>query len=357
MYLSCGQPPWFAFLVHPRDLSEFLTMPGGSLLRKYSDSDEEYVRKATSNPPVVCDDVVFMGSAVRGEIVGVPRLPDSILTPDGNRAVVDAVKLGVQRGAHVIGLGALTAPATAGGRALLRHIPAHVTITNGNGLTAAIAHRNVLEAVDALDTTGNVSVAVLGATGSVGYAVSHLLAEEGFELTLVGPTRERVERLLGDLLDHAVAGAGLAATADADIILVLTNDASATIAPQIPREGAIVIDVAQPYNIEDDAIQGFAERGVAVVRGGTVEIPGFSCARDLRLKSKRHSFACLAETYLLACEGIREHSVGRPSAGYARRMAELAASRGVLACPLELTEIGTSHDPVAALPIPAHVSN
>jgi fatty aldehyde-generating acyl-ACP reductase len=354
MYLSSAQP-WFVFLVHPRDIAEFLTIPGASLLRRYSDTDEEFVQKATSNPPVVCEDVAFLGSAVRGEIVGVPRLPESLLTPDGNRAVVEAMELGVQRGARVIGLGALTAPATAGGRALLRHVPPNVTITNGNGLTAAVTYRNVLEAVAMLEPVGNAHVAVLGATGSVGHAVSHLLAEDGFALTLIGPTHERVERLLGDLLDHATAAAGLAAVADADIVLALTNDSSATITPELPREGAIVIDVAQPHNVEDDAIAEFAERGISVVRGGTVQIPGYSCARDFRLKSKRHSFACLAETYLLACEGIREHSVGRPSADYARQMAELAAHHGVAICPLELPEI--AHDPVAVLSVPTYSSS
>jgi fatty aldehyde-generating acyl-ACP reductase len=335
MYLSSNQPPWFAFLVHPRDHEEFLTMPGGSLLREYSDSDEEFVYKATSNPPVVCDDVVFMGSAVRGEIVGVPRLPESILTPDGNRAVVEAMNLGVQRGARVIGLGALTAPATAGGRALLRHLPQHVTLTNGNGLTAAVARRNVLEAAEWSPATGKARVAILGATGSVGQAVSHLLADDGFELILIGPTCERVERLLGDLLDRAVVGRGMAGAAEADIVLSLTNSPSAAIAPKVMRAGAIVIDIAQPHNVDDERVAAFADRDIVVARGGVVRIPGYSCARDFRLVSKRDSFACLAETYLLACEGIREHSVGRPSPTYAKRMDQLAVHHGVVACPLE----------------------
>ncbi|HSZ69047.1 MAG TPA: hypothetical protein VK756_01665 [Solirubrobacteraceae bacterium] len=335
MYLSSSQPPWFAFLVHPRDHEELLTMPGGSLLREYSDSDEEFVRKVTSNPPVVCDDVLFMGSAVRGEIVGVPRLPESILTPEGNRAVVDAMSLGVQRGARVIGLGALTAPATAGGRALLRHVPRHVTLTNGNGLTAAVARRNVVEAAAWSPATGNARVAILGATGSVGQAVSRLLADDGFELVLIGPTRERVERLLGDLLDRAVVGRGLAGAAEADIVLSLTNSPSAAIAPRVLRAGAIVIDIAQPHNIDDERVAAFVDRDIVVARGGVVRIPGYSCARDFRLASGRDSFACLAETYLLACEGIREHSVGSPSPTYARRMDELAVDRGVVVCPLE----------------------
>jgi fatty aldehyde-generating acyl-ACP reductase len=335
MYLDSRQPPWFAFLVHPRDVAEFLRCPGGSLIRRYSESDEEFVRKAMSTPPVVSDEVSFTGSAVCGEIVGIPRLPEAILTPDGCRAVIQAVDVAVGRGAAVVGLGALTAPVTAGGRALLRHVPSNVTITNGNGLTAAVAHRNVVEAMGWCEAGDGSRVAVLGATGSVGYALSHLLARDGVDLVLIGPTEERVERMFGDLTECAVAASGPMATVDADIVVVLTSDSSAILTPAAVAQGAIVIDLAQPCNIAEDALHGFASRGVTVARGGIVEIPGYSCTRDFGLSSRSRTFACLAETYLLAREGIREHAVGRPSGLYAKRMAEMADRHGVVVCPLE----------------------
>jgi predicted amino acid dehydrogenase len=341
MYLN-SEPPWFVFLVHPRDIAELLKGPGGSLIRTYSDSDEEFVRKAMLNPPVVSDDVVFMGSAVRGEIIGIPRLPEAVVTPDGNRAVVEAVDIAVRRGARVIGLGALTAPATAGGRALLHHVPPNVTITNGNGLTAAVAYRNVREASRWRSSAHDARVAILGATGSVGYALSHLLAGDGFDLVLIGPTRERVERLFGDLLDRAVAASGVVAAADADIVVALTNDPSAILTPEALSSEATVIDLAQPCNVADDAIPRFSSYGITVVRGGVVQIPGYSCSRDFRLSSTSHTFACLAETYLLAREGIREHAVGYPSSAYATRMAEIADRHGVVSCPLELDDRCTS---------------
>jgi predicted amino acid dehydrogenase len=334
VYLSNSQPPWFAFLVHPRDVAEFVEMPGGTLIRRYSESDEDFIRKASTNPPVVVADVVFGGSPMRGEIVGVPRMPDAILTPDGNRAVVEAAQLAADRGARVVGLGALTAPATAGGRALLRHLPTNVTITNGNGLTAAVARENVLEASAAVGLGQHARVAVLGATGSVGHALAHLLADDGFTLTLVGPSIERVQRSFAGLLDRVRVASGPTAVAGAEVVAVLTNDPSARLTPELPDAGAIVIDFAQPHNVEDAQIGAFAARGIGVVRGGAVRIPGFASSRDFRLPSRRDCFACLAETYLLAKEGLREHSVGQPSADYARRMATLAARHGVRACPL-----------------------
>jgi fatty aldehyde-generating acyl-ACP reductase len=332
-YLA-AEPPWFAFVVHPRDLADFLTMPGGSLLRRYSDDDEDYVRKASTGPPVVLDDVTFSGASIRGELIGVPKLPEAIATPDGSRAVAAAVDLAIERGARVIGLGALTAPATAGGRSLLKRLPPGVTLTNGNGLTAAVVRRNVLEAAGALGTAAR--VALLGATGSVGDALARLLVDDGFEPLLVGPAEDRVRRQFEDVLDRVEVGAGLACLGDADVVVALTSAPDALLTPAAVAPGACVVDVAQPRNVPEAGREAFEASGVRVVRGGSVRIPGYSCGRDFALASARDSFACLAETYLLAREGLREHSVGRPAPAWARRIERIAERHGVVPCPLGL---------------------
>lgn len=334
-YLT-GEAPWFAFIVHPRDMADCVSMPGGAFLRDHSDSDEEFVAKAASSPPVVVDEVVFAGMPVRGELIGVGRLPERMLSSDAHRAVQAAVELGVARGAAVIGLGALTAPVTAGGRSLLRHLPSGVTLTNGNGLTAATVRRNVLEASELLGLGQAARVGVLGATGSVGVALSHLLADDGFALRLLGPSCERVDRLLGDLVARgARAGAGVEDLSDVDVAVLLTSDPSARVSPAALREGAVVIDVAQPCNVADDHVPRFGERGVDVARGGVVAVPGLACRVRFGIGAGR-TFACLAETYLLALEGIREHAVGRPSPAYARAIDAVAQRHGVAACSLAL---------------------
>jgi predicted amino acid dehydrogenase len=333
VYLG-NQPPWFTFIVHPRDLPDLMaTMPGSSLIRKHSASDQEFVDKVSTNPPVVLHDVIFGGSAMRGEIIGIPLLPDAVLTPDGHRAVIDAVRLGVQRGAHFIGLGALSSPATAGGRSVLRHVPPTVTVTNGNGLTAAVARDNVHE-VCAGRAREATRVALLGATGSVGAALSHLLADDGFDLVLVGSSLERVTKILGDLAERATLAGSLEALGDADVVVALTNDEAAKLRPEVLKPGCVVVDVAQPPNVEHEQKGDFAERGVSVVVGGAVRIPGYSCQQDFRLPDRGQTFACLAETYLLTRESVRRHSVGRPSAEYARHIGELARRHGVSACTL-----------------------
>jgi len=339
MSFVSGNPPWFAFIVHPRDLPELIAMPGASLVYDHSADDADFIAKALGNPPVVLADVVFSGSAVRGELIGIGRLPEAMLTTDAHRAVAAAVDLAVERGAQVVGLGALTAPATAGGTALLKRLPAGITLTNGNALTAAVVRRNVQEAITKLGRERRPRVALLGATGSVGIALSRLLADEGLELTLIGASMGRIERTLGDLLAAGHTGAaGLDALADADVGVILTNASDARVAPDTVAPGTILIDVAQPPNVADEDLPAFAAAGVEVAPGGVVRIPGYSCRQDFGLPSPQDTFACLAETYVLAREGLREGSTGTPAPGYVELIERAAGRQGVTTLPLFAAE-------------------
>ena len=326
--------PWFAFLLHLRDMKDLYRVSGSSLIRSYSRDEQEFQAKMCSFPPVVGAEVTFGFSPIRGILVGVMRMPEEILGPQGYQATLEGLEVALQQGARVIGLGALTAPVTGSGLKLLRHMPAGTTLTNGNAYTAAVVRSTVVEVSDALGLGKRARVAVIGCTGSVGVPASYLLAEHGFDLTLVGRNVERVRNLLGDLADRATFVSGFDALRAVDIVLVLTGDPSAQLTPEQVREGSVVIDCAQPANISKSDYETFRQRGVIVVEGGIVRIPGYTCIQDLGLSSPEDTFACLAETYLFAREGIREHSVGRPSADLARRLERIAQRHGVHPRPL-----------------------
>lgn len=333
MYLT-DTPPWFCFLIHPREVSEVDQMSGASLLRRYSRDDEDFIARACSSPALVLGDITLRGSSVRGEVIGVVRMPGTILTRAGVRAVVEAAQLAALRGAAVVGLGGLTAPVTAGGSLLLPHLPPDITVTNGNGLTAAVAKDNVMQAL-AFRGCQDPTVAVLGATGSVGVASSHLLADEGLDLILVGRPAELRKRL-GGLSHVAALTDDVARVGDADAVLVLTNDPSARLRPEMLKPGTVVIDIAQPANVPASDYPDFRRAGIAVAAGGVVRVPGFRCTQDFFLDDAEDTFACLAETYLMASTGLREHSVGRPSPDFARMMSSLAVQHRIRPRPLQL---------------------
>src|SRR5687768_16139626 len=98
MYIR-NEPPWFAFLIHPRDIDDLSRWKGSRLLRQYSDSDEDFVAKATSMDAAVSGELLFGFGAARGELIGVMRLPHQVMGPGGRTAVAQAVAFAVDRGA------------------------------------------------------------------------------------------------------------------------------------------------------------------------------------------------------------------------------------------------------------------
>src|SRR5262245_55447606 len=117
------QPPWFAFLAHPRDEGDLLPAGVGSVVRHYSTSESDFVAKLCSLPPLVAGGIRFGFAAISGELVVAMCLPHQIMRRAGQRAVIRAAQLAAERGARVVGLGGLTAPATGGGALLLPHLP------------------------------------------------------------------------------------------------------------------------------------------------------------------------------------------------------------------------------------------
>ena len=328
-------PPWFAFVCHPRDDRDLLSYGAATLVRAYSCSPDEFRAKVCTAPPQMTGALRFGGAAIHGEVIGVIRMPWQISAPEGYRDVLDGVDVALARGAKVIGLGGLTAPATQGGALVLPRLPGNVTVTNGNALTAAVARRNVREAVDALDLGRRARVAVIGATGSVGFPASTLLAQDGYDLLLVGRGLRRTTSLLGDLAGVARLSGSIDDVAGCDVVVIVTSSETARVAPELLRPGSVIIDVAQPHSIARNEIPAYVERGVAVVEGGLVTFPAFCSDHDFFLPEPRAAFACLAETYLFAREGIRTHSIGRPTGELALKLERLAAMHGIVPRTLE----------------------
>ena len=323
-----GRTPTFTFIVHPRNEEDMFRARCLSLLRTLSSSDADYVRRVCALPPTIIGEVLFGDAPFYGEIISIPCLPAEVPTARGVEQIVRAARIAVERGSKVIGLGALTAPATAGGARLVRELPASVTLTNGNAYTAAVLKHSVLEAASAMALDRPARVAVIGCTGSVGTTVSRLLAHAGLHLILIGRTVKKLEHLFSDMRPTARFSDALVDASAADIVLVLTGAPSARLDLQRLSPRTVVIDAAEPANVSQEDVQRWSDH-VTVVRGGLVRIPDYYCTYDLGLENAAETFACLAETYLFSREGIREHSVGTPTTALAERLERVAARRGV----------------------------
>lgn len=334
-----SEPPWFAFLVHLRSTHDADRVGVGRFVRRYSRDGADFERRLQAIPAVVSSEVRFRSSLARGEVICINRLPDRMSGSEARRDVLAAVGLAARRRARVVGLGALTSPVTGGGLTIIGELPRGVTLTNGNALTAAVVRRNVAAVAHASvgSAARDVVVAVVGCTGSVGAAVSRLLASDGYRLILIGRQRTRVERDFGDL-PSAVSSDNLFDIRHADIVVLLTSDRTALLSPAMPRAGSVVIDCSQPANIPRTAYFEFARRSIAVYEGGLVRIADYSSTDDFGLMHPTDTFACLAEAYVVAREGIRDHQVGRRSPEDALRLERLATRYGIEPRPLDAHE-------------------
>ena len=245
--------PWFSFLLHPRDVDDLDRCAASSFLRRYSATDNEYIKKVCMLPPQVIGEISFLHSPIHGELISVARLPEDMTKVGAKSEIVEALRIAVARGARSIGLGGLTGPATAGGMRLLGHLPNGVTLTNGNAFTAFVARANVNQARNALGSRRNVRVALIGCTGSVGVPLTHLLKSAGYKLILIGRTTRRVTHKFSNLPKGAVFSDQLSAAKDAEIVVLLTNDPSAKLKVDDVAKGAIIIDCAQPANVPSSA--------------------------------------------------------------------------------------------------------
>ena len=100
-------------------------------------------------PPMVTGKLsrVDLPGKVMGRIITVPLTPTQLLTLPRTQVqarISAAIDLARDLGASIVGLGALTAPASVGGKAFLKR--QDVAVTNGNSFTAAMT----LQAIEKL---------------------------------------------------------------------------------------------------------------------------------------------------------------------------------------------------------------
>lgn len=331
-------PATFAFLVHPRaDVAPDL----GRVWAPLGRLPEQACQWSLRHLPLPTLPLASVhrrdqaaadasGAGLLGHVLVVPVGARQLLTEDRRWVrgkIEQAVDRAVALGASVVGLGALTAPVTGGGR-LLRARP-EITLTTGNAFTAYLtveALRRLLPAARG----GH--LAIVGATGSVGSCVVRLLADEpiGTDLTLVAREPKRLTALAAEAAaalathgrDVAVrAATTMAAVRDADLVLVLTSATEALLRSEHLKSGAVVLDDTQPRNT--DPCLPVERPDVLVIDGGVAAVPGIDIRGDIGLP-RGLAYACLCETMLMTLDRHRADAVGVADVGHALRLRDAA---------------------------------
>lgn len=274
------------------------------------------------------------GVEAEGWLVGCPLSPKLIMTmpvEEVYEKIVGAIRIAEERGAKIVGLGAMTSVVGDQGITIAKSV--NIAVTTGNSYTIATAVEGALQGAVLMGIDADrVQVAIVGATGSIGKTCAHLLSKRCAEIKLIGRSVDRLEGLASELKD-AKASVTLttdvaAGIRDADIVVTVSSAVDAIIEPSFIKPGAVVCDVARPRDVSESVRR---ERDdVLIIDGGVIDVPGevdFNFNFGFPPKT---AYACMSETMILALEGRYEsYTLGRDvSVDQVEQISSMAAKHG-----------------------------
>ena len=228
--------------------------------------------------------------------------------------IIEAGKLGQELGAKIVGLGAFTSIVGDAGITIAKNLD--IAVTSGNSYTVATALQGTEEAVKCLGRDiAEADVTIVGATGSIGAACARILAGKVRHMTLVARHKAPLEELAHELTPVVRCGVAIssdvkASLKNADVVITVTSAIDCLIEPGDLKAGAVVCDVARPRNVSKAVSSSMKD--VLVIEGGVIKVPGnVDFGFNFGFPPKT-SYACMAETMLLALEGRYENfTLGR----------------------------------------------
>jgi fatty aldehyde-generating acyl-ACP reductase len=273
------------------------------------------------------------GEEIEGWLIACPVTPKRMLELPLHVAynkILQTARLAERLGARILGLGAFTSVVGDAGITVSQRLS--IPVTTGNSLTIAVAVQAALAAARRMDLDpAHCTVAIVGASGSIGQACAQLLAQSFPRLLLIGRQASRlseVRKRVEGIGAFATVATDVAAISQADVVLTVTTALDPIIEPGHLKPGAVVCDVARPRNVSRCVVD--QRDDVLVIEGGVIEVPG---EPDLGFNfgfPPGKAYACMAETMLLALEGRYEcYTIGKEiSLQRVEEMAQLAAKHG-----------------------------
>ncbi len=313
----------FAFVIHPLSVKFIHQHRWFRWTRFLPDSLVETT--AAFIPPLYLSRITgaqspATGQRIEGYLISLGATPRQMMSR-GERFTYQrlnqAARLAERLGARLMGLGAFTSVVGDAGITVAHE--ADIAITSGNSLTVAATLEAAKQAVIRMgkDDLTRGKAMVVGATGSIGSVCARLLAQAIYDVVLVSIEPEKLIELKRRIQAETPGARVTIATRAGDLLgecdlVVTATSAFGQRVVDITRckPGAVICDVARPPDIGE--AEAALRPDVLVVESGEVLIPGeVDFGYDIGLPPKT-SYACLAETALLAMEGrFEDYTLGR----------------------------------------------
>lgn len=299
----------FAFLVHPRDARD--------IAKKFPFLAKSplWLQRLIEHHfwPVTVSKITGLTSLVdktpvEGFVVSIPMTASEMMANKdvALRHIRRATKFARNKGAKIIGLGALTSSLSRGGLDLVDI--QGISVTTGHaytGHTVTSALLNQLREARIDFNSAACVVGIVGAAGSIGSISAELLAAAGVrKLVLIDIDRkmpaveELRHRLRGEYSHLEIQCTQDMSTLRNTIgVITATNTPDALVRSEHITDGTIIVDDAQPTDIAPELLDRDA---VLVLEAGAVHTPNISSNFDMGLAGKHDNFCCLAEVLILA---------------------------------------------------------
>lgn len=344
----------FAFIIHPLDAADFSRkFP----LLKYIPEKlvEGFMRTI---PPIHASDITGIrsvcGDEVEGIFIACPLTARQMVQYKETyvlKKIIEACKKAEKLGAEMIGLGAFTS--VVGDKGVTISQALHTPVTTGNSYTVATALEGTILAAEQMDLRlESEPISIIGATGSIGRACAKILADRATQMNVLARNRGNLMELAEELTtDHPNLRVNCYTVEemetclhDTRIILTASGAVGELIQPEMLCPGSVVCDVARPRDV---AVRVAQKRDdVLVIEGGVVRVPG---PVDFHFNfgfPPGTSYACMAETMILALEKRFEcYSLGPElELTKIREIADLARKHGFKLAGLRSFERALSPD-------------
>src|SRR5579859_5191231 len=313
----------FAFVIHPLDVRFIHSHRAFKWTRYLPDALVEAV--AAYIPPIYLSRITggqspATGQRIEGVLISLGATPRQMMRHGERFTYVrlnQAARMAERRGARIMGLGAFTSVVGDAGITVAHE--ADIAITSGNSLTVAATLEAAKQAVISMGMTDLTrgKAMVVGATGYIGSVCARLLAQAIFDVVLVSIEPERLIELKRRIrAETPGARVTIAARADdylgeCDLVVTATSAFGQRVVNLANcKPGAVICDVARPSDI--NPAEAALRPDLLVIESGEVLIPGdIDFGYDIGLPPKT-SYACLAETALLAMDGrFEDYTLGR----------------------------------------------
>ncbi|MBU4479880.1 NAD(P)-binding domain-containing protein, partial [Patescibacteria group bacterium] len=264
-----------AFLVHPRDVKDVIEKY--PFFKYFSKNTINWVLKHFW--PITISQIEGItdknNKPINGWVISCPLLAEYMLKnrKDAKKFIIKTAKLAEKKGAKMIGLGALTTSLTQGGLDIQDHT--NCRIITGKLFTAKIVTDTTVNILKKLELNKEeITVSILGAAGSIGSASAQILAKKGFnKINLIDLSHKSEEineikkfmQKLNPKISITVSNK-VKSVKDSDIIIAATNKPDALIKSKHLKQGAVIVDDAQPSDVDEEIIKN--RKDVIVLEGG-----------------------------------------------------------------------------------------